>query len=480
MLQKINTNEKDNLKILSEKENKYKIIQNDYNILSEEKKQKEFELLEANTTIKTLTKEKNELKEKNKKLYNEKNTLNNQINLNLNDTENFQKKIAELLCINKDLTISNNDLNEQIKTLNKTLNANKNAREKYETELKEKNMVNSNYQQLISANEIKINELLERVDELNKSNIIFQEKIGAFTTKDIDQCNKINNLTSENKKLNDDYKKMENNKNKEINILKEEIKKIKFEINENINTNRNFDSGNNKTQNDELTVLKKNYKLLNDEKVKLKADILELKAEFKMDKNEYEKKIVNLEKQLESKNNLISEIKNNCNNNNNNNDMLIINLRKKNNEIQNENILLKDEIKKQNDDLDVLNNKLINKEKQLNQLKHKFNMNDISNINNEEDMDDSQFTEDRCFEDILNDLDNSINTFNKPKKHGKSINKLKDNVSFLMTQLNNSQKAKSSLGYILKQLGCSDEDVFSMVGTYKETDIDNNIKQGSK
>ena len=36
-----------------------------------------------------------------------------------------------------------------------------------------------------------------------------------------------------------------------------------------------------------------------------------MKADFKMDKNQYEKKIANLEKQLSAKNNLLVEIKNN-------------------------------------------------------------------------------------------------------------------------------------------------------------------------
>lgn len=72
----------------------------------------------------------------------------------------------------------------------------------------------------------------------------------------------------------------------------------------------------------------KNYKILNEEKVKLKADILELKADFKMDKNQYEKKIANLEKQLSAKNNLLVEIKNNKETDSTN-DIAIINLRKK-------------------------------------------------------------------------------------------------------------------------------------------------------
>ena len=121
-----------------------------------------------------------------------------------------------------------------------------------------------------------------------------------------------------------------------------------------------------KKSKEELLESKKNYKLLNEEKVKLKADILELKADFKMDKNQYEKKITNLEKQLSAKNNLLVEIKNNKETDNSN-DLVIINLRKKNSELQNENILLKEEIKQQNDEMDELNEKIGEQNKKINQ-----------------------------------------------------------------------------------------------------------------
>ena len=85
-----------------------------------------------------------------------------------------------------------------------------------------------------------------------------------------------------------------------------------------------------------------------------------------MDKNQYEKKIANLEKQLSAKNNLLVEIKNNKETDNNN-DLVIINLRKKNSEIQNENILLKEEIKQQSDELDELNEKIGEQNKKINQ-----------------------------------------------------------------------------------------------------------------
>ena len=411
----------------------------------------------------------------------------------------------------------------------------------------------------------------------------------------------------------------------EYNMLKE-----KYELKNNEVASITNDLKRNK---EELFESKKNYKLLNDEKVKLKADILELKADFKMDKNQYEKKITNLEKQLSAKNNLLVEIKNN-NETNNNNDLIIINLRKKISEIQNENILLKEEIKQQNDELDELNEKIGEQNRKINQkiselsynqrineelkkklkekefpsnfdknknydcikcyqltdklkwfllkkeekeknrynyyknnknlyincdyssfiwlseenlktfgiedkkynydieieqspkilegklntkynfnfnkkdnnfnneklietieklknenkylnkiiLKYKteLNMMDISNIKDE--IDDSLLTDDKCFEDLLDDLDipnnNNVNNIynihnnnNNMKiylsasknthtnKNNRSLYMLKESIDSLMSQIKPSQNARDTLGLILKQLGCTDDEV---------------------
>ena len=82
-----------------------------------------------------------------------------------------------------------------------------------------------------------------------------------------------------------------------------------------------------------------------------------MKADFKMDKNQFEKKIASLEKQISAKNNLIEEIKNNNKDTENENDLMIINLKIKNKEIQNQNVLLKEDLKRQNDEIENLNQK---------------------------------------------------------------------------------------------------------------------------
>ena len=111
-----------------------------------------------------------------------------------------------------------------------------------------------------------------------------------------------------------------------------------------------------------------------------------MKADFKMDKNQFEKKIASLEKQISAKNNLIEEIKNNKDKGSDN-DLLIINLRKKNNEIQNENILLKEELKQQNDEMENLNFKIDELNQKLNfknkntEFANDFNMNVIFDKN---------------------------------------------------------------------------------------------------
>ena len=131
---------------------------------------------------------------------------------------------------------------------------------------------------------------------------------------------------------------------------------------------------------EEFLETKKNYKILNDEKVKLKADILEMKADFKMDKNQYEKKIANLEKQISTKNNLIDEIKNNNKDTENENDLMIINLKIKNKEIQNQNVLLKEDLKRQNDEIENLNQKILELNNKINS-KNSFEYdNEINNI----------------------------------------------------------------------------------------------------
>ena len=150
--------------------------------------------------------------------------------------------------------------------------------------------------------------------------------------------------------------------------------------------------------------------------------------------------------------------------------------------------------------------KLKNENKKLNKIilkyKTELNMMDISNIKDE--IDDSLLTDDKCFEDLLDDLDtinNNINTntnnnnvnniynihnnnnnmkiyFGSGKSNSfnnknKNLNILKESIDTLMTQLKPSSNAKGTLGFILKQLGCSDDEVVKLMdyNNYKNDGI---------
>lgn len=48
---------------------------------------------------------------------------------------------------------------------------------------------------------------------------------------------------------------------------------------------------------------------------------------------------------------------------------------------------------------------------------------------------------------------------------------LKDSIDSLMTQIKPSQNVRGTLGYILKQLGCSDEEVIKLMDRNNRNDI---------
>ena len=237
----------------------------------------------------------------------------------------------------------------------------------------------------------------EKKDKLQKEKTKFNE----LNNKYIDICDKFKILEEKNNKLDEELKskiKLLKKYDEEKNTLKHSKE---FFNNNNINNSNDslllskynklkedYESLNDinekniselKKAKEESLEAKKNYKILNDEKVKLKADILEMKADFKMDKNHYEKKIANLEKQISTKNNLIEEIKNNNKDTENENDLMIINLKIKNKEIQNQNVLLKEDLKRQNDEIENLNQKI----NELNNNKNSKNsFEDNKQINN--------------------------------------------------------------------------------------------------
>ena len=48
-------------------------------------------------------------------------------------------------------------------------------------------------------------------------------------------------------------------------------------------------------------------------------------------------------------------------------------------------------------------------------------------------------------------------------------NHLKDSINLLMNQVNMDQNARSTFSSILIQLGCSDEDIYRIMGNYSGT-----------
>ena len=142
--------------------------------------------------------------------------------------------------------------------------------------------------------------------------------------------------------------------------------------------------------------------------------------------------------------------------------------------------------------------KLTKENNKLNDIifKYKREKNDdigLSFIDN--DLEGSKFLDDKGFEDIFCNLDNKkesdkkieLSSTNKSKKNNNSkinesgtkvgennksrnlvINKyLKDSINLLMNQTNMNQNAKSTLSSILIQLGCSDEDIYKIMGNYR-------------
>jgi len=308
-------------------------------------------------------KEKNE---KNKKLYN--NNINAQKELN----DNYNKLLIDYKQLNTELTqekLNSLKENEKYMKLNDDYDEIKNELNKEKINYEELNNKYINNINSIKILEEKNLKLEEEIKTKNKSIKKLEEEKNLINKNN----NNINNLIEINKLNNDS----------EINLLKYNELKEKYES---LTEKNEKDISELNNLKEELIESKKSYKILNDEKVKLKADILEMKADFKMDKNQFEKKIASLEKQISAKNNLIEEIKNNKDKGSDN-DLLIINLRKKNNEIQNENILLKEELKQQNDEMENLNFKIDELNQKLNfknkntEFANDFNMNVIFDKN---------------------------------------------------------------------------------------------------
>ena len=81
----------------------------------------------------------------------------------------------------------------------------------------------------------------------------------------------------------------------------------------------------------------------------------------------------------------------------------------------------------------------------------------------EDDPESSKFLDDKCCEDILIDL-NKDKEKDKGKKAGCYSKNLKNCIDMLMTKVVPSENVRSLLASILRQLGCTDQDIFRLVG----------------
>jgi hypothetical protein len=117
--------------------------------------------------------------------------------------------------------------------------------------------------------------------------------------------------------------------------------------------------------------------------------------------------------------------------------------------------------------------KLIRENCDLNNLMSKYK-NDLKNDKNfigvsfiDDDPESSKFIDDKCCEDILIGLDKEKDTNNKIKKKSCYNNNLKSCIDMLMSKVIPSENIRSLLASILRQLGCSDEDIFKLIGNYR-------------
>ena len=127
-------------------------------------------------------------------------------------------------------------------------------------------------------------------------------------------------------------------------------------------------------------------------------------------------------------------------------------------------------LKKENNYL----NNIISKYKT--EIKYDKNFIGVSFI--DDDPECSKFIDDKCCEEILINLEKeNSRSINKENKKGCVKNlkimdsynlNLKNAIDYLLTQVMPSQNIKIALASILRHLGCSDEDIYNLIGNYKE------------
>ena len=112
--------------------------------------------------------------------------------------------------------------------------------------------------------------------------------------------------------------------------------------------------------------------------------------------------------------------------------------------------------------------KLIKENMDLNNqiIKYKTDNNFVGVSLIEDDPESSKFIDDKFCEDILMGL-NKDKVKDKDKKNSCYSNNLKSCIDMLMTKVLPSENIRSLLASILRQLGCSDQDIFRLLGNYR-------------
>ena len=367
-----------------------------------------------------------------------------------------------------------NNLNNKINALNEENNKIKKLFEKYKNEEKIKSKFFEN-QIFILSNKNNENEKIKKND-LNK----YKEMKNKIE--------EINNINNNFKNINKDLKDELKIKNEKINELQDIINKIIKDNNKqlvnNINNNKleyiyNNDEQNNLNNNIDDCVKKninsenfsviKVYQLTN----KLKWILLKknIKHVVNYNNNFYENKLSqNLENKPTTTINNNSKMINKEIDAYNYNDFIWIPYKEEKDLSEFGDISLFIEKEKDYDNIIIrLNKKIKIYENEIDKLKiENYNLNSIIKHKNEEknfvgisfieeDPESSRFIDDKGCEDILTGLDRN--------KKGSIYNiKLKNNIDLFMKNISLSDKDLSLFCTIIKQMGCSDEDIIKLLG----------------
>ena len=83
-----------------------------------------------------------------------------------------------------------------------------------------------------------------------------------------------------------------------------------------------------------------------------------------------------------------------------------------------------------------------------------------------DDPESSKFLDDKCCEDILTGLDKNPNR-NSSKKNSCYTEQLKSSIDMLMSKVIRSEDINFLMANILRQLGCSNEDIYKLIGNHR-------------